>query len=109
MENRMNRLITSCCLLVVLWAVSGQAQQLKTWPKPAQFDGEKFAKRYGLTDRDFGVTVINGVEHVYVRDASKITDQTPIFEPSDAPKRIVTIDELVKRIEELEKRLGLRN
>lgn len=94
------------CFLIILWAVAAEAQQMKSWPKPAQFDGGKFAKRYGLTEREFGVTFIDGVEYIYVRDSSKVTGQTPIFEPPDPPKKVVTIDELLKRIENLEKKVG---
>ncbi len=93
------------CFLFILWAIPTQAQQIKTWPKPAHFDGEKFAKRYGLTSFDFGATFVNGVEHIYVRDSKKITDDPPIFEPPDAQKKAVTMDELLKRIENLEKKI----
>lgn len=67
---------------------------MKTWPKPADFDGEKFAMRYGLSaiDGDFGVTFADGVEMVYVKDRflRRITDNPPIFEAPDPPKPLLT-------------------
>lgn len=63
---------------------------MQTWPKPQNFDGGKFEKRYGLSgiNGDFGVTFVEGVEVVYVKDAlvHRITDNPPIFEPPDPAK-----------------------
>ena len=63
---------------------------MQTWVKPQDFDGAKFAARYGLSgiDGDFGVTFVDGVEVVYVKDAfiHLITDDPPIFEPPDPPQ-----------------------
>ncbi len=59
------------------------------------FNGRKFAARYGLTIYDFSM---NG-------DTLNYPDSLPdfpIFEGDDPPKKIVTLDEIIKRIEDLE-------
>ena len=62
---------------------------MKTWPKPFNWSGEKFAARYGLNPNgDFGVTFVDGVEMIYVKDhaARRVTDEPPIFEAPGTPK-----------------------
>jgi len=55
---------------------------IKQYPKPSEFDGHKFAVRYGLDGLyDFWADQTT----LYLRDGLILPDDPPIFEPPDPP------------------------
>lgn len=58
------------------------------YDKPAQFDGEKFATRYGLSvvNMDFWD---DGKGHIVVKDGITIPDNPPIWEGPDDPEVVI--------------------
>jgi hypothetical protein len=76
---------------------------MKTYRLPPQFDGAKFALRYGLDSlSDFW----SDGEFLHVPD--NLPDDPPIFEPPDPPKeaiavrldRVQTLPELIELLKE---------
>ena len=75
---------------------------------PKDFDGGKFAKRYGLDalKGDFSIAY----DMLIVKDETKITDDPPIFEAPDPPKleikqRLDNVKDLKELIAILKERL----
>lgn len=65
------------------------------YDKPAQFDGAKFASRYGLSITDF---YDDGQGHIVVIDGIVIPDNPPIWEIPNAPvvvQRLLAKDILI--------------
>lgn len=59
------------------------------WPKPRQFDGAKFAARYGLQVPERGQPdfyELNG--RIYLREGLTLPDNPPIFEAPDPVTKI---------------------
>lgn len=53
----------------------------------ANFDGAKFAQKYGLEQEDFYAVYEDGQMFVIIRDGITLPDDPPIFEAPDTTKR----------------------
>jgi hypothetical protein len=71
---------------------------MRSYPMPEEFDGVKFATRYGL-DPESGAFWSDG-KQLFVPDT--LPDDPPIFEPPDPPQpRIALRLEAVKNLSDL--------
>ena len=61
---------------------------MKSWTVNGPFDGAKFAARYGLNSLAGDFSMNGNV--LTVRPDFKVTDDPPIFEPSDPPLPTIT-------------------
>lgn len=53
----------------------------------ASFDGAKFMARYGIKQEDFHATYESGKMEVIIHDGVVLSDDPPVFEPSDTTNR----------------------
>jgi len=96
MKNILIGILTTILFLgsLAITFVEVQAQTRKMVITPENFDGKKFAQRYGLSsgNRDFYVKYDDaGIYWLYLSQGVTISDANPIIEAPDAVRPIRTL------------------